>query len=358
MTSSPVLPLPCRKPNRRVRVSLRVEHWPAADQEAWHALFTTGDLFDEKGPGAHLANRTRTSLENVYGRWLGVLGRAEPTAFGEPLDARVTRERIVSFAQHLAQTNIGTSVAGQLRFLRGALRLLAVDQDWGWLLTIAKRIEARGERRPKRHRLRTSDELFALGARLMQESEAALEGHGRVTKEAALAYRDGLIIALLAMAPMRRRNLASLTIGKNVMRMGESWIVVLGAGETKNRRALEYPLPALLGRALDRYLEAFRPVLFESEGHGGLWASAKGVPLTGNAIYDAVCRRTKLAFGQPVNLHLFRDGAATFWALRDPTRVKTVSGLLGHEPRMTERHYNQANGISAARKLAAALASV
>ena len=57
-----------------------------------------------------------------------------------------------------------------------------------------------------------------------------------------------------------------------------------------------------------------------------------------------------------MNLHLFRDGAATFWALKDPTRVTAVSGLLGHAPRVTERHYNQASGISAGRKLADALA--
>jgi integrase len=192
----------------------------------------------------------------------------------------------------------------------------------------------------------------------MQEADAAAAEGGRITKVASLVYRDGLIIALLAVAPMRRRNVTSLTVGQNVMRVGESWIVVLEAGETKNRRALEYPLPALLGRALDWYLEAFRPVLFGSSRHGGLWASAKGVPLTGNAIYEAVCRRTREAFGEPVNLHLFRDAAATFWALKDPARARGVSGLLGHEPRMTERHYNQANGISAGRKLANALAQV
>src|SRR5215208_6337030 len=83
MTLSPVLPPPCRKPNRRLRVSLRVEDWPAADRDAWHALFTTGDLFDETGPGAHLAHRTRTSLENAYGRWLGFLARSEPHGLHE-----------------------------------------------------------------------------------------------------------------------------------------------------------------------------------------------------------------------------------------------------------------------------------
>jgi hypothetical protein len=104
MTLFPVLPLPCRKANRRLRVSLRVEDWPAADRDAWHALFTTGDLFDDKGPGSHLAPRTRTSLENAYGRWLGFLARLEPLGLDEAVGARVTRERIISFALHLAET--------------------------------------------------------------------------------------------------------------------------------------------------------------------------------------------------------------------------------------------------------------
>ncbi len=119
---------------------------------------------------------------------------------------------------------------------------------------------------------------------------------------------------------------------------------------------MEYPLPPRLGQALDRYLGVFRPVLFGSAGHQGLWASAKGGPLTGEGIYDTICRRTKAAFGCPVNPHLFRDGAATFWALKAPAQVRAGGELLGHaHPRTTERYYNQATGITAGRKLADAL---
>ena len=93
---------------------------------------------------------------------------------------------------------------------------------------------------------------------------------------------------------------------------------MLKASETKNRRALGYSLPARLGSALEHYLERFRPVLFGSAAHRGVWASAKGVPLTGNAIYDAVCRRTRTAFGEAVNLHLFRTGPRPFGRSRIP----------------------------------------
>ena len=101
----PIVPLPCRKPNRRIRVSLRVEHWPADDRQAWHALFTTGDLFDEKGPGAHLAPRTRTSIENVYGPRLGFFAHTEPHGLEEATGTRVTPERVIAFAQQIAQKN-------------------------------------------------------------------------------------------------------------------------------------------------------------------------------------------------------------------------------------------------------------
>ena len=186
MAHAPLLSSPSRKPDRRIRVSLRVEHWPDPDRQAWAALFATGDLFDDRGPGAHLADRTRTSLANAYGRWLGFLARTEPSALNQALGVRVTRERITAFAQHLAETNRGTSVASQLHHLRNALQLLTSEQDWAWLLTIAGRIGATAEPRPKRDRLRTSEELFGLGNQLIQEAEATVEARGRVTTEAAL----------------------------------------------------------------------------------------------------------------------------------------------------------------------------
>jgi hypothetical protein len=36
-----------------------------------------------------------------------------------------------------------------------------------------------------------------------------------------------------------------------------------------------------------------------------LWGSTKGGPLSGQAIYVAVCRRTEAAFGTAMNMHLF-----------------------------------------------------
>jgi hypothetical protein len=173
---------------------------------------------------------------------LGFLSRSEPETLSEPAADRVTRERVTSFAHHLGETNRASSIASQLHHLRGALLLLEADGDWTWLKTIARRLAANGERRSKRERLRTSDELLSLGLRLLAEADENHAATKCVSKKSALLYRDGLIISLLSVAPMRRRNVAALTLGKNVKRLGPAWRVILDSAETKSRREQEFDL--------------------------------------------------------------------------------------------------------------------
>jgi integrase len=71
------------------------------------------------------------------------------------------------------------------------------------------------------------------------------------------------------------------------------------------------------------------------------------------AIYNAVRRRTKKAFGFAVNLHRFRHATATFWSIHDPENVRGVKDLLGHASfSMTEKHYVMAQSRLAGRALA------
>src|SRR5215207_4073996 len=115
---------PPLKPNRRVRLSLRVEDWPAEDQALWAAAFTRAELFEEVGHGAHLAPRSRLSLEYAYGRWLGLLAARDVRALALAPAERVTRGQVVSYCEALERTNTGRSIASQLRHFRGALSLM------------------------------------------------------------------------------------------------------------------------------------------------------------------------------------------------------------------------------------------
>jgi len=137
------------------------------------------------------------------------------------------------------------------------------------------------------------------------------------------------------------------------VRTGSLWTIVLKGAVTKGGQDLDYPVPPRLCECIDQYLARFRPVIFDSHTHAGLWASAKGDPMKGGALYDAVCRRTKKAFGQPVCLHLFRDAAATFWSVEAPDAILGSRDLLGQQKlETTDRHYRHAQTIRAARQYA------
>jgi integrase len=190
----------------------------------------------------------------------------------------------------------------------------------------------------------------------MDEAEAEINRVGSVTSHAALSYRDGLIIGLLVEAPMRRSNVAALRLGHQLMRVGSDWTIVLRAEDMKNDREAEYPLSRPLSDRLDRYLAVVRPAFLGSDTHVGLWPSMKRGPMSDCAIYDAVCRRTRKEFGTAMNLHLFRDAAASFWADAAPDEIHLVRDLLGHaDLRTTEQHYIHAETVRAARTLASLL---
>src|SRR5215217_2463066 len=67
-------------------------------------------------------------------------------------------------------------------------------------------------------------------------------------------------------------------------------------------------------------------------------------------LYNIVVARTRVAFGQLVHPHLFRDAAATTIALDSPEQVRLAGPLLGHRSfATTERYYNLARAAEAAR---------
>jgi integrase/recombinase XerD len=199
----------------------------------------------------------------------------------------------------------------------------------------------------------TSETLYALGIALM---DGALSSGKPVTASSVqTAYRDGLIIAFLALIPLRRRTLGLLQIGRHLARSKAGWAVDVPANDTKSKRPFELPISGDLPARIDFYLKEIRPRISGAAGNNHLWASRCG-PMSDKMIYKTVRRRTKKALGFPVNLHRFRHAAATFWSLRDPVNVGGVKDLLGHATfATTEQHYIMAQSRMAGRELARAI---
>jgi hypothetical protein len=104
------------------------------------------------------------------------------------------------------------------------------------------------------------------------------------------------------------------------------------------------------------YLARHRHVLANMRGESprpvgdALWVSSKGSPMTSKGIYWCITKRTREAFGHSISPHLFRDCAATSIAIDDPRHVGIAAPLLGHRSASTtEKYYNQAGSIEAAR---------
>ena len=342
--------------SRVSKLMLPFANWPAEDQGRWEEAFKTGDRFDDNGRGAHLAASTRQVQRESYARFLGFITANHQYLLTRPPDARIDRPIVAEYVAWRRRSCGEMSVAIALDHLRGALRLICPDTDWSWLLTITKRIAATAPRKARQYHLVTSDHLYALGIELMDGAVADAAVAKRLSVAHAFQYRDGLVIALLALIPIRRRTLTALRIGKHLAKTGDLWALDIPAADTKNRRPLDYPISIELSARIDVYLERFRRRIPGANTHTGLWASNLGRPMCPDAIGAAVCRRTKKAFGFPVNLHRFRHAAASFWSSHDPVNVRDVKDLLGHASfGMTEKHYIMAQSRLAGRALAHAV---
>ena len=328
---------------------MRMADWPADDRALWDVAVHPGGLFDEGGNAAHWSARSQATISWEYGRWLRFMELAGMLV-ASPSD-RVTRSSVNVYIDSLRDDVCSTTVWNYVKHLYDAIRVMAPEVSWGWLREIVTRLEI--NMTPGTHkaaRIRDSEVLLSLGIELMDAAKTATMNADEWTRRcAAIDYRDGLMIALLAARPIRRRNLATISIGRQLVRLGSRWSLVFDAAETKNHRSLEFPVPETLVPYIDEYIARVRGAIPGAGRHDGLWASREGAPLTGQRVYDRVVLRTREAFGTPIPPHLFRDCAASSLARRDPAHVGAAAQLLGHaDHRTTEKFYIQADQQQAA----------
>jgi hypothetical protein len=190
---------------------LRFAQWPAEDQKRWEAAFKSGDRFDDSGRGAHLAASTRQARRESYGRFLRFIAANHRDLLVRPPDERIDRGIVAEYVAWRRRSCGDVTAAIDLDHLRGSLKLICPDTEWSWLLTITKRIAATAPRKAAKYHLVTSDRLYGLGIDLMNHAVADSDAAQRVRKTHAFKYRDGLIIAFLALigaAPSYARSAA------------------------------------------------------------------------------------------------------------------------------------------------------
>jgi integrase len=309
------------------------------------------------GPGASLAPATKYGRKADYGLWLNFLSHIFPDALKLAPGDRVDHTRVEDYVEYLRENCRETTIAHCLARLFYTIRLICPDRNWQWLYRISRRIAAKAV--PIKHRQVLSSDLNALGLRLMDRAMIKANALGRLTKSCAVAYRDGLLIATLVEAPMRRGAFSRLLIDEHMVPLGQQWCLAVPAENTKTSTAQEYELSVRLSRYMDIYLDQIRPEFPGADTHNRLWPY-EGRPMTDKMIRRRIIKWTRLGLGFEVNPHRFRNAAATFISIADPENIRVAKDLLGHRSfAMTERHYiDCAQSRMAGRELAAILAEL
>jgi integrase/recombinase XerD len=347
---------PKKDPGRRC---LPIRSWPDPDRRAWDAAMRQGDILEPGGDGASWAFHSQRKIAKGYGRWLtwldtqGLLDHAlSPTA-------RVAPDRVREYVVELRLINAPYTVLTRVQELYQALSVTVPVQDWSWLRAIENRVR-HGARSVRNKRLRVVpiETLFALGLELMTQAQGP--GAGTPLNQAR-QFRDGLMIALLAARPLRRRNFARIELGRHLAEAEGGYALRFTGEETKTGRPIDAPLPNALIVPLQRYLSDYRPILLASNGRWrsrgavmqqerALWVSGDGSAMTEIAIYFRIRKLTRERFGHVVNPHLFRDCTATSIAVEDPEHVHIISSILDHTLQTSERHYIHAQALEASRR--------
>lgn len=335
------------------RACLKFADWPEDDRLLWRAAIRQSDLLDpEIGARSVHAPKSNYKAEKGYGRWLTFLRLVYSDALQQPPAVRITMERVKAYAQSLRELgNASGTILARLQELGEVAKVMDPGCNWGFINRIASKIRSTHRSARSKAHLKLTDELLELALALFVKAK---ETSGLA---AAILHRDGLLIGVLALLPLRRKNFAALALNRDVIASGDTWLVVIGEQDTKTHRQLELPFPAVLEEALKIYLQLHRPFLARRNGRWAkdidcqLWISKDGSPMTEIAVYDRIRVRTAEAFGRPLSPHLFRDAAATTLAITDPAHVRIAAPLLGHASfATTEKYYQQATAMSAHRE--------
>jgi integrase/recombinase XerD len=192
--------------------------------------------------------------------------------------------------------------------------------------------------RAKIARLQTPITLLEFGQKLMTGRQIRQAHDPRLN---AMDYRDGFMIAFLALCAIRLENLAAIIIGQHLTFASGAPRVRFEANEMKSKRALEFDFPADLAQALEFYLKVVHPMLHKGGQLGApLWPSLHRIQMTEHGIYTRIVQVTQAQLGQPVTPHMFRDAAATFFTEPTPECAMMAAAVLQHaDLETTMKHY-------------------
>jgi hypothetical protein len=188
---------------KQERRLLPLDRWPDADRNAWELACQPAARLRRGGAAGKLRPATRKNYAEQYGRFLGFLNRCGLFQLKGAPAVNVTPDKIDTYLpdlKHVASTTAHASIGE----VRRVAQIIAPKGDFGWLSEIEKDLAQAASPRSKFNRLVLAEVLLEAGLILMREAELS---QTMTELDRACQFRNGLMVALLALCPIRRKTL-------------------------------------------------------------------------------------------------------------------------------------------------------
>ena len=236
------------------RQTLQISEWSEADRRAWEDACRPSVRLKKGGSASHLAQVSQDDIARRYGRYLGFLKRIGRLNLNAPAASQVTPENVEAYVADFAGKISSVTAWNCIYKLRRAAQLLSSKTNFTWLIEIERDLEAVQEPASKLNRFVYTEQLIKAGLTLILEAK----NFTKTPVKRARAIRNGLMLALLAASPIRRKNFASLEIGKTFRKIEAQWWICVFSENNKNETAAGRTpgcyLAKLLYRAISSYI--------------------------------------------------------------------------------------------------------
>jgi integrase len=172
--------------------------------------------------------------------------------------------------------------------------------------------------------------VVALPAHMMAQARSRARSS---PVRAAIIAQLAIAIRLLVIAPVRIQNLASTTIGFNLIRPGgpgSEYLLVFPDYDVKNKVTLEFPLDPATTAMIDEYIAHHRPALLRGCHHQFLFPGEGNNRKLTRGLGEQISQRLHKELGVKITPHQFRHAAAAIILKHEPGNYELVRRVLGH----------------------------
>ncbi len=288
-------------------------------------------------------------MESVYGLWLAHLRDRDGLDPNMPPAERASHAAIDAFVARLCECCKPGTVHVYMQRLLAVHRAVAPTHDWSALAALVRRLAPPPPDPTRRLKdVRHPAELLAFAEHLMEQADSLVAANPLGARDAAVLYRDGLMLAVLVFAAIRRGSLLALVLGDTLLETEDGYLIMLRGEHTKAGRPETIPVHRWLAGWIRRYLSYYRPALLNGHETQALWISQRGAPISPSGVWSAVSMRTEVGLGVHINPHFVRHCIATSTTIERPRDIGNLPAVLQHRDfRVTERHYILASRLAA-----------